>query len=128
MMVYFKCEGINRKTEINDYATQCNNYLIVLLHFSTVTLTIEIDDCRKRKLDRLIAKILLCEGKKVTIQEVVDVMIGHALKDEDAFIQHFKRAAPLKEDPLWKMIETPKHLGIKDLSTSIDEHLYGYQG
>jgi hypothetical protein len=92
-----------------------------------MTLTIKIDDCKKQKLDRFIAKLLLREGKKVTIQEAVGVMIDHALKDEDEFMSHFKQLPPLKEDPLWELIENPKHLGIKDLSTNIDEYLYGSQ-
>ena len=32
---------------------------------------------------------------------------------------------PLEEDPAWKMIQNPKHWGIKDASTRIDECLYG---
>jgi hypothetical protein len=92
-----------------------------------MTLTIKIDECKKQKLDRFIAKVLLREGKKVTIQEAIGVMIDHALKDEDEFMQNFKQLSPLKEDPLWKMMENPKHLGIEDLSTSIDEQLYGSQ-
>lgn len=90
-----------------------------------MTLTIKIDDQKKKKLDRFIAQLLLKEGKKVTIQEAVGAMIDHALEDEDDFMAHFKELPPLEEDPLWKMIETPKHLGIKDLSTSVDQYLYG---
>ena len=54
-------------------------------------------------------------------------MIDHALEDEDEFMQHLKELPPLKEDPLWKMVENPKHLGIKDLSTKVDDYLYGSQ-
>ncbi len=54
-------------------------------------------------------------------------MIDHALEDEDEFMAHFKGLPPLEEDPLYKMMENPKHLKIKDLSTTIDEHLYGSQ-
>ncbi len=92
-----------------------------------MTLSVKIDDCKKKKLDRFIAKLLLREGKKVTIQEAIGVMIDHALEDEDEFMAHFKELPPLEEDPLWKMMENPKHLGIKDLSSNIDEFLYGSQ-
>jgi hypothetical protein len=91
-----------------------------------MAVTIKIDGSKKRKLDRFLAQLLLKEGKKVTLQEAVGAMIDHALEDEDGFMQHFKEL-PLEKDPLWKMIENPKHLGIKDLSTKVDEYLYGSQ-
>jgi hypothetical protein len=90
-----------------------------------MTLTIKIDDSKKKKIDRFIAKLVLYEGKKVTIQEAVGAMIDHALEDEDEFMAHFKELPPIEEDPLYKMMENPKHLGIKDLSTSVDEYIYG---
>ena len=92
-----------------------------------MTLTIKIDECKKQKLDRFIARLFLNEGKKVTIQEAVGVMIDHALEDEEDFLHHFQELPPLEEDPLYKMMQNPKHLGIKDLSADIDQHLYGSQ-
>jgi hypothetical protein len=90
-----------------------------------MTLTIKIDDCKKKKLDRFLAKVLLRDGKKVTIQEAVGVMIDQALENEDEFMQRFKELPPLEEDPLWKMMQNPKHIGVKNLSTNIDEYIYG---
>jgi hypothetical protein len=92
-----------------------------------MTLTIKIDESKKQKLDRFLARMLLRQGKKVTIQEAVGVMIDHALEDEEEFAQHFQELPPLEEDSLWKMMQNPKHLGIKDLSADIDQHLYGSQ-
>ena len=90
-----------------------------------MTVTIKIDDSKKQKLDRFIAQLLLREGKKMTLQEAVGLMIDHALENEDEFIQNLKNLPPVEEDPLWKMMENAKHLGIKDLSTGVDEYLYG---
>ena len=90
-----------------------------------MTLTIKIDEHKKQKLDRFLAKLVLREGKKVTIQEAVGAMIDHALEDEEEFMQHFQELPPLEEDPLWKMMQNPKHLYIKDLSANIDQYLYG---
>ena len=90
-----------------------------------MTVSIKIDDSKKQKLDRFLAQLLLREGKKVTLQEAVGLMIDHALENEDEFIQNLKNLPPVEEDPLWKMMENAKHLGIKDLSTGIDEYLYG---
>lgn len=90
-----------------------------------MTVTIKIDNEKKQKINRFLAQLMLNEGKKVTIQEAVGVMIDHALKDEAAFTQNFKKLPPLEEDPAWKMLENPKHWGVKDASTRIDEYLYG---
>ncbi len=90
-----------------------------------MTVTIKIDDAKKQKIDRFLARLMIHEGKKVTIQEAVGVMIDHALEDEEAFTQNFKALPPLDEDPAWKMLEKPMHWGVKDASTRIDEYLYG---
>ncbi len=92
-----------------------------------MTVSIKIDDLKKQKLDRFLAQLLLTEGKKVTLQEAVGLMIDHALENQDEFIQNLKDVPPLEDDPIWKMMENAKHLGIKDLSTNIDEYLYGSQ-
>ncbi len=92
-----------------------------------MTVSIKIDDLKKQKLDRFLAQLLLTEGKKVTLQEAVGLMIDHALENQDEFIQNLKDLPPLEDDPIWKMMENAKHLGIKDLSTNIDEYLYGSQ-
>lgn len=90
-----------------------------------VTVTIKIDDAKKQKLDRFLAQLLLKEGKKMTIQEAVGLMIDRALENEDEFIENLKKLPPVEEDPLWKMMKNARHLGIKDLSTNIDAVLYG---
>ncbi|MCW4001183.1 MAG: hypothetical protein NWE93_13195 [Candidatus Bathyarchaeota archaeon] len=90
-----------------------------------MTLTIKIDESKKQKLDRFLAKLLLHSGKKVTIQEAVGAMIDHALEDEEQFMTHFQELPPLEEDPAWQLLEKPKNWGVKDASQKIDETLYG---
>ncbi len=90
-----------------------------------MTATIRIDKAKKQKLDRFLAQILLREGKKVTLKEAIGLMIDHALEKEDEFVQNLKELPPLEEDPAWKMLENPKHWGVKDASERIDEFLYG---
>jgi hypothetical protein len=83
-----------------------------------MTVSIKIDDVKKQKLDRFVAQLLLREGKKV---EAVGLMINYALENEDTFMQNFKELPPLEEDPAWKMVENPKHWGIKDASKRIEK-------
>ena len=90
-----------------------------------MTVTIKIDDAKKQKLDRFLAQLLLKEGKKITIQEAVGLMIDHTLENENEFIENLTNLPPVEEDPLWKMMKNARALGIKDLSTSIDAVLYG---
>jgi hypothetical protein len=90
-----------------------------------MTVTIKIDDAKKQRLDRFLAQLLLKEGKKMTIQEAVGLMIDRTLENEDEFIVSLKNLPPVEEDPLWKMMKNARHLGIKDLSTNIDAVLYG---
>jgi hypothetical protein len=90
-----------------------------------MTTTIKIDETKKQKLDRFLAQMRLREGKKVTLREAVGLMIDHALKNEEEFIQNLKDLPPIEEDPLWKMMENAKHWGVRDASTRVDEFVYG---
>jgi hypothetical protein len=82
-----------------------------------LTVTIKIDEAKKRKIDHFLARLLMDEGKKVTIQDAVGLIIDRALEDEEAFKENFKKLPPLEEDPAWKMLESPLHWGVKDAST-----------
>jgi len=62
-----------------------------------------------------------------TIEELSD---KKGLKRIERSLEEYKNKEcvtlpPLEEDPAWKMIQNPKHWGIKDASTRIDECLYG---
>ncbi len=62
-----------------------------------MTVSIKIDNLKKQKLDRFLAQLLLREGKKMTLQEAVGLMIDHALENEDEFIQNLKNLPQLKK-------------------------------
>ena len=68
--------------------------------------------------------ILLREGKS-NLAGSSRLNDNYALESEDTFMQNFEELPPLEEDPAWKMIQNPKHWGLKDASTRIDECLYG---
>ncbi len=86
--------------------------------------TVKLDEERKKKLERLLAKLMVEEGKKVTLQEALGRAVDRALED-DEFLEDLSDIPPLEEDPAWKMIENPKRWNVKDSSEDIDEHLYG---
>jgi len=90
-----------------------------------LTATIKIEHAKKEKLDKFLASLLLRQGVKITLQEVVGLIVDYALENEGDIIKRLKELSPIEEDPAWKALENPVHWGIKDSSKRIDEFLYG---
>ena len=89
------------------------------------TQSLKLEDDKKEKLDRFLAKLLVEENIRVTLQELVGVIVDFAFENEEEFIKRLKELPPLEEDLAWKALENPMHWGIKDSSKRIDEFLYG---
>jgi len=85
------------------------------------SVTIKIERAKKEKLDKFLASILLKEGIKLTLQEALGLMVDHALENEENFIKRLRVLPPLEDDPAWRGLENPKHWGVKDSSSRIDE-------
>jgi len=103
-------------------------YLWLYFYLSTgvkVSATVKIKLQKKEKIDKFLASLLLREGIKITLQEALSLIIDYALENEEEIIKKLKELPPLEEDPSWKLIEDPKHWGIKDASKRVDEFLYG---
>ena len=90
-----------------------------------MTVTIKLEDMKKEKVDRFLASLLLQEGVKITLQEVVGLMIDYALENKEEIIKKLRELPPLENDSAWKELENPKHWGIKDSARRIDETVYG---
>ncbi len=89
-----------------------------------MTETVKIGEDQKRRLERLIAKLLIQRDKKVSFQEALSQAVDHALEDED-FVEKLAGTASLEEDYAWQMLDKPKHTGIQDLSEATDRWIYG---
>ncbi len=61
--------------------------------------------------------------KKITFQEALSKSVDHAI-DDDEYIQDLLGTQPLEEEYAWRMLDKPRHTGIKDLSSDIDKWLY----
>lgn len=85
---------------------------------------VKLDEDRKRKLEKLLAEVLLKRDKKISLQEALGRAVDRALED-DEFLWDLADLPPLEEDPGWKMLKKPKHWNIEDSSESIDKHIYG---
>jgi len=90
-----------------------------------MSVTVKIEDAKKERLDRFLASVLLEEGIKTTLQEVLGLMVDYALENKEDFIKRLRELPPLEEDPAWKALESPMHWGVTDSSRRIDEFLYG---
>jgi hypothetical protein len=90
-----------------------------------MTVAIKIEEKKKAKVERFQASLLLQENIKITLQEIVGLMIDYALENEEEIIKKLKELPALEDDPAWKTLDNPKHWGVKDSSKRIDEFVYG---
>ncbi len=86
--------------------------------------TVKIGEEQKKRLERLLARLLIERDKKISFQEALSRAVDHALEDE-GFVQKLAGTPSLEEDYAWQMLDRPKRTGIRDLSEGIDRWLYG---
>jgi hypothetical protein len=90
-----------------------------------MTVAIKIEDAKKARIERFQASLLLQENIKITMQELLGLMIDYSLENEEEIIKKLKELPALEDDPAWKTLNNPKHWGVKDSSKRIDEFIYG---
>ena len=90
-----------------------------------MTVAIKNEETKKRKVERFQASLLIHENIKITMQEIVGLMIDYSLENEEEIIKKLKELPALEDDPAWKTLHNPKHWGVKDSSKRIDEFVYG---
>jgi hypothetical protein len=90
-----------------------------------MTAAIKIEETKKAKVERFQASLLLEENIKMTMQEVIGLMIDYALENEQEIIKKLKELPALEDDPAWKTLNNAKNWGVKDSSQRIDEFIYG---
>ena len=88
--------------------------------------TVKIDKKTSAEIDRLLAKLFLEKGIKISKKKALDAALKFALKNKSAFLKELleEQKTPLEEDPAWKLLDKPKKWGVKDASTTIDKTLY----
>jgi hypothetical protein len=90
-----------------------------------MTVAIKIEEKKKAKVEQFQASLLIQENIKITMQEIVGLMIDYSLENEEEIIKKLKELPALEDDPAWKTLDNPKHWGVKDSSKRIDEFVYG---
>jgi hypothetical protein len=90
-----------------------------------MSLSVKIDEERKKNLERFVASLIINEGLKVSLQEAMGIMLDYSMEHREELVSRLKRLPPLEKDPAWKMLHEPDDWGIVDASERIDETLYG---
>ena len=72
-----------------------------------MTITVKLDDDRKKALDRFLASLLVHQGLKVSLQEVLGLMVDYSLENRDEVMKRIKKLPPLLDDPAWRMLDEP---------------------
>lgn len=92
---------------------------------SDVVTTVKLDEGRKQALDRFLASLVVEGGVKISVQEILGLMVDYSLQNRSELIKRIKKLPPLERDPAWKMLTEPDDWGVEDASERIDEYLYG---
>ena len=90
-----------------------------------MTVTVKLEEEKKRSLEKFLATLMVQEGIKVTLQEALGLMVDYSLENRNDFARRLKSLPPLEEDTAWKMLEEPDDWGVSDSSEKIDEFIYG---
>ncbi len=90
-----------------------------------MTKSIKINDEMKREIEKLEAKILIKQNRKLTQQEILDKLLKFSLKFVDNIFGSLEDSESFEDDYAWKMLEKPLKWGIKDASIEIDKYVYG---
>jgi len=87
--------------------------------------TMKLDKDRKRALNRFLASLLIEGNVKMSLQELLGMMVDYSLENRGELVKRIKKMPPLEDDPAWKMLKEPDNWGAADASEKIDEYLYG---
>ncbi len=98
-----------------------NNYMVEHSTFKqemSMYTSIKVKDITKSKLDVLQSKFTISTGKKISLQNLLDMISDCALLHEDEFI---KKMPALKDDPAWS---EAIDWGEETNAAKVDEYLY----
>lgn len=93
---------------------------------TVMTTTVRVSEETNRKLDRLLARILLRSDRKLSKQELLALILEAGL-DEDALLARVAGIRFPVPDDAWERIvrNTTMDWGVKTREEDIDEALYG---
>jgi hypothetical protein len=90
--------------------------------------TVRLDEGRKAALDRFLVSLIVKRNVKVSLQEILGLIVDYSLENREELIKRIKRVPSLENDPAWIMLKEPDNWGVEDASEKVDEYLYGTLG
>jgi len=94
-----------------------------------MTTSVKMSEEGKCTLDALQAKILLTTGKKLSQQELLDMLVKLSAQREEELVKLITGIKlPLHPEELEKLMKLPTDWGVKTKEEEIDEILYGKKG
>jgi hypothetical protein len=100
-------------------------YLYTTTLVEEMVTTVKLDEGRKKALDRFLASLIVDGGVKVSLQEMLGLMVDYSLENREQLVKRIKKLPSLEDDPAWKMLKEPDSWAVEDASEKIDEYLYG---
>lgn len=87
--------------------------------------SVKMDEETKSRLEELQAEIKLKTGKKVTQQELLARLVGHAFDSKAAFVDSFRETAvPLSDEEIERFNSGTFSSGVESDEEDIDRILY----
>lgn len=94
-----------------------------------MTTSVKMSEEGKNSLDVLQAKILLATGKKLSQQELLDLLVKLSTQNEEELIKLITKIKfPLLSEDLEKLVKLPTDWGTETKEEDIDKILYGKKG
>lgn len=80
----------------------------------------------KEKLDRLQARLYLTTGKKLSLQEVLEILVSLGSNNEDILVEMTQgETVSIGSDDIEEILNTPVDWGKETIEETIDKVLYG---
>ena len=94
-----------------------------------MTTSVKMSEEGKRALDALQAKIVLATGKKMSQQELLDMLVKLSTQREEELIKFIAGVKlPLPPEEVERLMKLPTDWGVITKEEEIDEYLYSRKG
>jgi hypothetical protein len=91
--------------------------------------SVKMSEEGKRVLDALQARLVLALGKRISQQELLDVLVKFLAEREDELVRLLGEIKlPLPSEEVEKLMRLPTDWGVETREEEIDVYLYGEKG
>ena len=89
--------------------------------------SVKLSEQSKQVLDALQAEVTLKSGKRVSQQELLELLLADAREKKEELISKISKRhkVPLSEKDMKKILSLPKDCGVVTREEDIDKYLYG---